>query len=93
MGHHWGHRRRWAPIRNGLANFGFHYAYDGADRTLASRASGDADAAAMAMSRTPSPAVHGDAAGGCQPAARSGPVAALGALVRNGLSRLLAVDF
>jgi hypothetical protein len=84
-----GHHRRWASRRFSLANIGFHYAYDGADRTLASRAS-IADAATVTV-QTPPPAGH--AVAGHADVGKPGPVANLGALIRNGLSRLLAIDF
>jgi len=42
---------------------------------------------------TRAPAARDTDAAGRDAAARPGPVAALGAMVRNGLTRLLAVDF
>jgi len=76
--HHWGHHRRFAPTIDIAASFGPRSADDG-------EGAGDAPQVGEAAA--------GGAAARSPQRSRGGGTRGVGALVRNGLSRLLAVDF
>jgi len=76
MGHHWGHRRRFAPTKHVLARLGLRHDDGGAEQTPPA-----AEVAGEVVAASP------------QAPPRTRRTGRLGALVRDGLSRLLAVNF